>query len=129
MLNAKKHVPAITSTSPKIGFDPPKLPKRVSFKSGKCQTKAIYFLSFLFVFLPPPPTPESESSTKHRPETHRAAPKNCHLEYFVPRKSQVRSMTQTTVQQSSKVTLVIEENWYALLTVINTQNVVTKLFQ
>ncbi|KAL4578702.1 hypothetical protein LXL04_014831 [Taraxacum kok-saghyz] len=59
---------------------------------------------------PDPPTPESESSTKHRPETHRAAPKNCHKEYFVPRKIQVRMMTQTTVQQSRIVTLVIDEN-------------------
>lgn len=65
---------------------------------------------------PPPPTPASEMSTKPRPVTQMAAPNNCHREYRVPKKIHVMAMTHATVQQSNNVTLVIDENWYALLT-------------
>ena len=58
---------------------------------------------------PPPPTPASERSTKPRPTIQRAAPKNCHKEYRVPRKIHVRIMTHGMVQQSNNVTLVIDE--------------------
>lgn len=59
---------------------------------------------------PPPPTPASDRSTKTRPATQTAAPKNCHREYRVPRINHVRIITHTIVQQSNRVTLVIEEN-------------------
>lgn len=65
---------------------------------------------------PPPPTPASEMSTKPRPITQMAAPNNCHREYRVPRKYQVRTNTHAIVQQSNNVTLVIDENWNASLT-------------
>lgn len=72
---------------------------------------------------PPPPTPASERSTKPRPTTQMAAPKNCHREYRVPNKSQVRTITHAIVQQSNNVTLVIDEYSYALLTAVNCQAV------
>ena len=65
---------------------------------------------------PPPPTPASERNTKPRPIIQMAAPNNCHREYRVPRKNHVKPMTHGIVQQSNNVTLVIDENWYALLT-------------
>lgn len=65
---------------------------------------------------PPPPTPASERSTRPRPATQIAAPTNCKMEYFVPRKIHVRMIDHAMVQQSSIVTLVIDVNWYALLT-------------
>ncbi len=68
---------------------------------------------------PPPPTPASERSTKPMPSTPRATPNICHREYRVPRKIHVIIMTHATVQQSNNVTLVIDENWYALLTASN----------
>lgn len=66
--------------------------------------------------LPPPPTPASERSTRPRPSTQRAEPPSCHREYLVPMKKYVRTIAHTMVQQSNSVTLVIEENWKALLT-------------
>lgn len=65
---------------------------------------------------PPPATPASDRSTKPRPKTQTAAPTNCHREYRVPMKYQVRPVTHAIVRQSNSVTLVIDENWYALLT-------------
>lgn len=65
---------------------------------------------------PPPPTPASEMRTKPRPTTQMAAPNNCHREYRVPRKIHVRIRTHAIVQQSNKVTLVIDEYWNASLT-------------
>lgn len=68
---------------------------------------------------PPPPTPASERNTKPRPIIQMATPNNCHREYWVPRKNHVKPMTHGIVQQSNNVTLVIDENWYALLTASN----------
>lgn len=67
---------------------------------------------------PPPLMPASERSTRPRPATQRAAPKNCQMEYRVPRKIHVRIMTHGIVQQSSNATLVSDEYWNALLTAL-----------
>lgn len=68
-------------------------------------------------YSPPPPTPASERSTKPRPNRQIAAPMNCLKEYLAPRNIQVRIITHAIVQQSNIVTLVIDEYWYALLSV------------
>ena len=68
---------------------------------------------------PPPPTPASERNTKPRPSIQRAAPNNFHKEYRVARKIHVKTMTYGIVQQSNNVTLVIDENWNALLNASN----------
>lgn len=65
---------------------------------------------------PPPPAPASERNTEARPATHRAAPKNCLMEYRVPRTIHVKIMAHGIVQQSNNVTLVADEYWYAFLT-------------
>lgn len=65
----------------------------------------------------------SDRSTSPRPAKQTAAPKNCHGEYRVPKTNHVRSITQAIVQQSSIVTLVIEEYWYALFTAIRLKEV------
>lgn len=69
------------------------------------------------IYSPPPPTPASERSTKPRPKRQIAAPRNCLKEYLAPRNIQVRIITHAIVQQSNIVTLVIDEYWYALLSV------------
>ena len=71
--------------------------------------------------LPPPPTPASDRNTRPRPATHMAAPNSCHNEYRVPRTIHVKTITHATVQQANNVTLVIDENWNALLTASKTK--------
>lgn len=69
---------------------------------------------------PPPPTPGSERDTAARPAIHTAAPKNCLIEYRVPRMIHVRIMAHGIVQQCHSVTLVVvDEYWCAFFTAYN----------